>query len=229
MQGLAPFVGAGLRPAHDRAAAPGAGLRPAPTNWLPFFGRAHFVLDNCRDNVLNCGNYGMGWCASRVPAHFIFAAQRVRQEAVRRQLHFPERSIATPGRRLDAVRNDPMRVEAGLNRLLLPCPARLRPADDRQHPLHPTGKLGRTRLAALGRAGPVPGSGRRLAMRKSAAGTLVSDPASRSLRVVPSPPLAAPASQTGRSHFLRGRGPASGCPSHPRRAPRRRPLERKEP
>ncbi len=96
---------------------------------------------------------------------------------------------------------DPMRVEAGLNRLLLPCPARLRPADDRQHPLHPTGQLGRTRLAALGRAGPVPGSGRRLAMRKSAAGTLVSGPASRSLCVVPKPPVAAPASQTGRSHF----------------------------
>jgi hypothetical protein len=91
--------------------------------------RTHFVLDSCRDHILNCGNYGMGWCASRVPAHFILAAQGSAKRPTRRQLHFPNVQSLPPGRRLDAVRKDPKRVEAGINRLLLPCPARLRPAE----------------------------------------------------------------------------------------------------
>jgi hypothetical protein len=106
---------------------------------------------------------------------------------------------------------DPMRVEAGLNRLLLPSPARLRPADNRQHPLHPTDNWGgpawpRLGALALCQAG-VEGSrcasprpersfrpGIAVLMRRAVAA------------------VAAPASQTGRSHFLPGPRPRRRMP-----------------
>ncbi len=160
----------------------------------------------------------MGWAgAPRACRPISFSPHKgSAKRPMRRQLHFPERSIAYPpvaGWTQSGI--DPMRVEAGLNRLLLPCPARFRPADDRQHPLHPTGKLGRTRLAALGRAGPVPGSGRARDAQVRGRNAR-SDPASRSLCVVPKPPLAAPASQTGRSHVSSGAAaPPADAASHP--------------
>jgi hypothetical protein len=100
---------------------------------LDFFRGAHFVLDRNRDDVLNCRNYVMGRCAWRVPAHFIFrkdaaqgSAKRLAPAAAAVPRTFKRQP---PVAGLDAGWIDPTRVEAGLNRLLLPCPARLRPAE----------------------------------------------------------------------------------------------------
>jgi len=105
-----------------------------------------------------------------------------------------------------------MRVEAGLNRLLLPCPARLRPADNRQHPLHPTGKLGRTRLAALWARWPCARLGSKARDAQVRGRNARSGPGIAELMRRAEAAPTVPASQTGRSHFFfRGRGPAAGC------------------
>jgi hypothetical protein len=155
---------------------------PSPTQWerdrvrvqpqTGFFGRPHFVLDKNRDDVLKCKNYVMGRCASRVPAHFIFAAQGSAKRPTRRQLQYPNVQRLPPVAGWTQSGVDPKRVEAGINRLLLPCPARLRPADHRQHPLTPAVQLGKDppgpRFMGALALGPGRGHGSRCASLRAA-------------------------------------------------------------
>jgi len=104
----------------------------------------------------------MGWCVHSAPAHFHFpeGRSRVRKETHAAQLYSlnVRRLPPVPGWTQSGI--DPTRVEAGINRLLLPCPARLRPADPGGNRCTPQ-SIGDDppgpRL--YGRSGPGPGRG----------------------------------------------------------------------
>jgi len=118
-----------------------------------------------------------------------------------------------------------MRVEAGLDRLLLAVPGPLAPGRNRQHPPAPHRPMGLTRPGRSRRAGPVPGGcGSRCASPRRAD---VRPAASQSVCVVPS---SQPRRRHPRPAGRRTSGaaaPPSDAASHPRRAPRRR-LRSKE-
>jgi hypothetical protein len=92
----------------------------------------------------------MGRCAYGGPAHFIFqkdAAQGLAKRLRRRQLEHPNvRNAYAPVAGWTQSGVDPKRAEAGLNRLLLPCPAPLAPGRPRQQPLTPAVQSGKDRL-----------------------------------------------------------------------------------
>jgi len=143
----------------------------------------------------------MGWCACGVPAHFHFREAALRSTRPRGgSCNFPN-VRRYPGHRLDAVRLEPMSVEAGSNPLLLAVPGPLAPGRNRQHPPaphRPTGidPPGRRLWARW----PVPGPGR---------GSRCASPrpercSSRGIAELTrraGAAVAAPASQTGRSNL----------------------------
>jgi hypothetical protein len=189
----------------------GAGAAPKPERVF-FAPGTYFVLDNPRDDVLNWENYGMGRCAWRVPAHFILRRSRARQEAQSGgSCNTPNVHSPTPGPPAGRSRPDPTSAEAGLNRPLLPCPARLRPAEPGSTPLSSTGKWSDP-LGPRFRA-HWPWTRKEVEARDAQArGVPISGPRYREAHASCRRRLAAPASQTGRSDLLsRGRGPAVGC------------------